>query len=41
MPRNIEKEFLEDLDDLANVRGIQVQARALERIRWAYARWLK
>jgi nuclear-control-of-ATPase protein 2 len=41
MPRNIEKEFLEDLEDLANGRGIQVQARALERIRWAYARWLK
>jgi nuclear-control-of-ATPase protein 2 len=41
MPRNIEKDFLEDLDDLANGRGIQVQARALERIRWAYARWLK
>jgi nuclear-control-of-ATPase protein 2 len=41
MPREIEREFLEDVDDLANVRGIQVQARALERIRWAYARWLK
>ncbi|KAH7328115.1 ATP synthase regulation protein NCA2-domain-containing protein [Stachybotrys elegans] len=41
MPRDVEREFLEDLDDLANMRGIQVQARALERIRWAYARWLK
>ncbi|KAI9167045.1 ATP synthase regulation protein NCA2 [Paramyrothecium foliicola] len=41
MPRIIEKEFLEDLEDLANGRGIQVQARALERIRWAYSRWLK
>lgn len=40
MPRDIE-EFLEDLDALANIRGIQVQAKALDRIRWAYARWLK
>lgn len=40
MPREIEGEFLEDLDDLANVKGIQIQVRALERIRWAYARWL-
>lgn len=41
MPRSTEKDFLEDLDDLANIRGIQVQAKALERLRWAYARWLK
>jgi nuclear control of ATPase protein 2 len=41
MPRNIEKDFLEDLDDLANIKGIQVQAKALERIRWAYEKWLK
>lgn len=40
MPREIEGEFLEDLDDLANVKGISIQVRALERIRWAYARWL-
>lgn len=41
MPRSIEKEFLEDVDDLANYKGIQVQIRALERLRWAYAKWLK
>ncbi|KAK2606112.1 Nuclear control of ATPase protein 2 [Conoideocrella luteorostrata] len=41
MPGDIEKEFLEDLEDLANIKGIQVQTKALERIRWAYARWLK
>lgn len=40
MPNEIEGEFLEDLDDLANVKGIQIQLRALERIRWAYSRWL-
>ncbi|POR38808.1 Nuclear control of ATPase protein 2 [Tolypocladium paradoxum] len=41
MPRDVGKEFLEDLDDLANIKGIQVQAKALDRIRWLYARWLK
>ncbi|KAM5368665.1 hypothetical protein ACJZ2D_009437 [Fusarium nematophilum] len=41
MPRDIAKEFLEDLDDLSNMKGIQLQAKALERIRWAYGRWLK
>jgi nuclear-control-of-ATPase protein 2 len=41
LPREVEREFLEDLDDLANIKGIQVQARALRRIRWAYARWLR
>ncbi|KAF5564500.1 NCA2 [Fusarium phyllophilum] len=40
MPREIAREFLEDLDDLSNMKGIQLQTRALERIRWAYARWL-
>jgi nuclear-control-of-ATPase protein 2 len=41
MPDNIQKEFLEDLDDLANVKGVHIQAKALERIRWAYARWIR
>jgi nuclear control of ATPase protein 2 len=41
LPRDIEREFLEDLDDLANIKGIQVQVRALERIRWAYSKWLR
>ncbi|PNY27305.1 Nuclear control of ATPase protein 2, partial [Tolypocladium capitatum] len=41
MPRDVGKEFLEDLDDLANMKGVQVQVKALDRIRWAYARWLK
>ncbi|KAL2267586.1 hypothetical protein VTJ83DRAFT_4863 [Remersonia thermophila] len=40
LPGDVEKEFLEDLDDLANPKGLQVQIRALERIRWAYAEWL-
>lgn len=40
MPRDIEKEFLEDLSDLEKMKRIQVQAKALKRLRWAYARWL-
>ncbi|KAK4235532.1 ATP synthase regulation protein NCA2-domain-containing protein [Achaetomium macrosporum] len=40
LPGDIEKEFIEDLDELANLKGIGVQMKALERIRWAYAEWL-
>ncbi|KAL8285521.1 hypothetical protein RB597_002541 [Gaeumannomyces tritici] len=41
MPADIEKEFLEDLDDVANVKGVTAQIRALDRIRWAYSKWLR
>lgn len=41
LPKSVQQEFLEDLDDLANIKGIRFQAKALNRIRWAYARWLK
>ncbi|KAI1461953.1 NCA2-domain-containing protein [Annulohypoxylon moriforme] len=41
IPADIEKDFLEDLDDLANLKGIQSQLRALDRIRWAYSKWLR
>ncbi|OLN88176.1 Nuclear control of ATPase protein 2 [Colletotrichum chlorophyti] len=41
LPRDRQREFLEDLDDLANPRPIQVQVKALNRIRWAYAKWLQ
>ncbi|TRX97600.1 hypothetical protein FHL15_001355 [Xylaria flabelliformis] len=41
LPADIEKEFSEDLNDLANLRGVQYQQRALDRIRWAYSKWLK
>jgi nuclear-control-of-ATPase protein 2 len=40
LPGDVEKEFIEDLDELANLKGIHVQTKALERIRWAYAEWL-
>ncbi|KAJ4164666.1 hypothetical protein LMH87_006329 [Akanthomyces muscarius] len=41
LPRSMQQDFLEDLDDLANIKGIGFQAKALARIRWAYARWLR
>jgi nuclear-control-of-ATPase protein 2 len=41
LPREIERDFLEDVEDLANIKGINVQAKALHRIRWAYGRWLR
>lgn len=41
LPVDIEKDFLEDLDDLANLKGIQSQLRTLDRIRWAYSKWLR
>ncbi|KAM3449818.1 hypothetical protein MY3296_006595 [Beauveria thailandica] len=41
LPRSVRPDFLEDLDDLANIKGIGFQAKALARIRWAYARWLR
>ncbi|KAI2618859.1 ATP synthase regulation protein NCA2 [Hypoxylon sp. NC1633] len=41
LPADVEKDFLEDMDDLANLKGIQSQLRALDRIRWAYSKWLR
>ncbi|KAI1325497.1 ATP synthase regulation protein NCA2 [Xylariaceae sp. FL0255] len=40
LPAEIEKDFIEDLHGLANLKGIQSQLRALDRIRWAYSKWL-
>ncbi|KAK4165940.1 ATP synthase regulation protein NCA2-domain-containing protein [Cladorrhinum sp. PSN259] len=40
LPGDIEKEFIEDLDELASLRVISMQVKVLERIRWAYAEWL-
>jgi nuclear-control-of-ATPase protein 2 len=41
-PGEIEKEFLEDVNELADISvGLERQLRVVERIRWAYARWLK
>ncbi len=40
LPSDVETAFLEDVDDLANLKGIQTQRWALERIRHTYAEWL-
>jgi len=40
-PGEVEREFLEDVNDLCNINsGIQVQLKVLERIRWGYSKWL-
>lgn len=42
LPRNVQREFLEDLDDLLDVKaGVGRQINALRRIEWAYAKWLQ
>ncbi|KAI6783379.1 uncharacterized protein J7T54_004406 [Emericellopsis cladophorae] len=41
MPHDIRRDFLEDLSDLEKMKGIDVQAKALNRLRWAYAKWLQ
>lgn len=41
LPREVKREFLQDVGDLANLdTGIQNQRRIVKRIRWAYSRWL-
>lgn len=41
LPREIYMDFLEELNDLVNLRtGIERQLRVVDRIRWAYGRWL-
>lgn len=42
IPSTLRNEFLEDINDLADIRtGVERQARVVERIRWAYAKWLR
>ncbi|KAK3369072.1 ATP synthase regulation protein NCA2-domain-containing protein [Lasiosphaeria ovina] len=41
LPRDMRKEFIEDLDELGNLsKGTKMQMRVLDRIHWAYAEWL-
>ncbi|CAG8984092.1 hypothetical protein HYALB_00010592 [Hymenoscyphus albidus] len=41
-PGEIEREFLEDVNDLCNINsGIQQQLKVLDRIRWGYSGWMK
>ncbi|EXJ58224.1 hypothetical protein A1O7_05649 [Cladophialophora yegresii CBS 114405] len=42
LPRNVMRDFLEDLDDLLDVKqGVNRQVQALRRIEWVYAKWLR
>lgn len=41
MPGEIYAEFLEEINDLVELRtGVERQIRVVDRIRWAYARWM-
>ncbi|KAF3939751.1 hypothetical protein ABW19_dt0208961 [Dactylella cylindrospora] len=42
LPRGvIMKEFLEDLEEMGNIRnGVRAQRGVVERVRWAYAKWM-
>ena len=42
LPGEIHREFLEDVNDLLDIGyGIPRQVKVLERIQWAYAKWLR
>ncbi|EXJ91248.1 hypothetical protein A1O1_04358 [Capronia coronata CBS 617.96] len=42
LPKNIQREFLEDLDDLLDIKaGVHRQINVLRRLEWAYAKWLR
>lgn len=42
LPGNVQREFIEDFNDLMDIRiGIERQLKVLERIQWAYSKWLR
>lgn len=41
LPRDVEKEFLEDVDEMLNGKTVDKQRLALDRVRWAYSRYLR
>lgn len=42
LPGEIYSEFLEEVNDLVDLRtGVESQTRVIERIRWAYSKWLR
>jgi nuclear-control-of-ATPase protein 2 len=42
LPGEINNELLEDINDLIDLRtGVERQVRVVERIRWAYSKWLQ
>ena len=41
-PGDIHHEFLEEISDLVDLRaGVQRQLRVVERMRWAYSKWMQ
>lgn len=40
-PGDVEKEFLEDVDEMLNGKTVDKQRLALDRVRWAYSRYLR
>ena len=42
LPGEIYREFLEEINDLVDLRtGVESQLKVVERIRWAYWKWLQ
>ena len=42
LPGEINAELLEDVKDLVDLRtGVERQVRVVDRIRWAYSKWLQ
>jgi len=42
LPGEIHAEFLEEINDLVDIRtGVDRQLRVVDRIRWAYGKWLQ
>ncbi|KAK5095722.1 Nuclear control of ATPase protein 2 [Exophiala xenobiotica] len=42
LPGNVLRDFLEDINDLMNTsQGVDRQLKAVERLHWAYGKWLK
>ena len=41
LPGEIHAEFLEEINDLIDIRtGVDRQLRVVDRIRWAYGKWM-
>lgn len=40
IPGRLQREFREDVQDLLDVRHIELKTRILTRIQWAYGKWL-
>lgn len=42
LPGEIHREFLEELQDLVDIRtGVERQLKVVDRMRWAYAKWIQ